>query len=1245
MKAKLHLVLSISISLWCFCTYGQQNYWKHKSSTAKNRNEETSTIHYFELDQESFTKLILDSKTKKEQKIVIPTSSKDFETFEVVEQSNFAPVLQKKYPNIMSVIGWNGDKTKTIALSHSSKGASISLYEVKSGRLLFLEKTKKKNTYQLYTKQEQLNQKAFVCKTQQKLLEYTQNNPNPLVARPLRTFRLAVSTTGEYAQYHGGTKEGALEAINSTLTRINFVFKRDLGVQLQLIENNENIIYTNKDNDPYDDDLSGEVQATLTQEIGEENYDIGHLFHRDFNNGNAGGIGTVCKDGRKGSAFASALVPEGDLYDLDYVAHEMGHQFGANHTWSYESENTGVQVEPGSGSTIMAYAGIVEGNNVAQNGDDYFHAQSIVQIGGYLNQINCSTNQDSENQPPIWSKNLGLYYIPSQTPFVLSNKAIDDSANVLTYTWEQVDDGVVSASNFGPENPTGANFRSIRPSTLPQRYFPNLNQVLAGDLTQTNPQLGDSWETLSNISRDYTFVGTVRDNDQNIGQINLDTVVIRVVSSNIPFAITSWDTPQAIIGGSLQDITWNVAGTSQEPFSVQEVSILLSQDGGQTFDLPLAQRIPNTGFAKVQFPNVEIEEARLQIKAEDNLFFAVNSINFAVTSIPLALRADQIVYEICDQTSLAIPFTLQIGTTDERVFIPYAQTPSGVTTNFSTEFLSPENPNLEVVLEGLENLNPGDYEVFIGVDGESSSFEIPITLKVLSTVPATPVLVTPEEKETDLGSSVRFSWQTVPDIDRYLIEISEEAEFQNLFKATTTLENNITVNGLSPVTTYYWRVKSFNDCGSSSFSSISQFTTANISCQEFTASPLPLEISEEGTPTVRSTITVRDNLPIQSLSVRVNLDHTYVQDLIITLIAPNGARILLVSNACNNGQNINATFESSGANLICTNNPAINGSIKPLGSFEDLVGLSTQGQWILEVKDTAAVDGGMLNRFEIEFCVSGQFRPDADADGIFDDGEDECLNTPMGDIVDDTGCKVVTLPQDLFDLEITPPRCPEDKGIITIRTQRMDPTFTALLTGNVEQTKALEGGMVSFENLNPGAYTLCINTNDADYQPACYEITIEQGRTLEIVTTYSPNGNEVTLELSGGFPYELLQNGNPITVVENEVTLILEEGVNLIALSSSNACLPITTFELFKSENPIVFPNPARDQTKVWFGTSKFVLKTGLFNTQGKLMWSNTPFERLGELTIPLSQLPLGTYILLIETDQGNLNFQIFKEY
>jgi len=383
MKAKLHFVLSITILFSSFYGFSQSSYWTKTTSTVQQSSRVFSgSNEVFELNEVKFRQAI--SKVGKGQYNVIqfPLLEGAFETFYVEEKSVFHPDLAKRYPQIKSFVGYNIERSMKVVFSLSHRGLQGMLLDYHGASKTFIEKQRgTANSYHVHKGSINRGGKSFECHTVDLGLAQAGVAKTQLFDdQILRKFRIAISASGSYSDHHGGGVADALAAINATLTRINEVFETDLGVTLELIPNNDLVIFTDAATDPYTGNLNAQVQSTLSSLIGEENYDVGILFNDDNDNGNAGFIGSVCIDNRKGSAFASALEPEGDQFDLDFVAHELGHQFGANHTWSFETEGTGVQVEPASGTTIMGYAGIVEGNDVAPFGDDYFHYVSVLQI-------------------------------------------------------------------------------------------------------------------------------------------------------------------------------------------------------------------------------------------------------------------------------------------------------------------------------------------------------------------------------------------------------------------------------------------------------------------------------------------------------------------------------------------------------------------------------------------------------------------------------------------------------------------------------------------------------------------------------------------------------------------------------------------------------------------------------------------------------------------------------------------------
>ncbi|WP_034669524.1 reprolysin-like metallopeptidase [Chryseobacterium populi] len=581
---------------------------------------------------------------KSEIIISFPNSEGKMENFKVRENSNFDPILAAKYPDIKSYVGEGlSDSNSTVYFSVSSLGlSSMEIYGDKSA--VFIEPyTKDLSTYVVYKKSDKKDDlNKFECTVIDVAQKGVANTS--LAARPnaddakLRTFRLALSSTGEYTAYFGGTKANALAAMNNTMTRVNGVFEKDFAARMVLIANNDAVIYTNASTDPYSaasgmSNWNSQLQSTLTSVIGEANYDIGHLFGASGGGGNAGCIGCVCTNGSKGSGYTSPAdaIPSGDNFDIDYVAHEMGHQFGGNHTFSMSNEGTGVNMEPGSGSTIMGYAGITS-QDIQPHSDAFFHAVSIQQITNNIKAKTCPVSTATGNSIP--TANAGLdYTIPKGTPFMLTGAGADANGDSLTYIWEQMDNASSSqtgaSSAASATKASGPTFRSWTPTTSPVRYFPRMASVLTGATTTAGSEI--TVEALSNVARILNFRFTVRDNRAGGSGNNSDDAVITVNGTAGPFSVSSQNSATTYAGGSAQTVTWNVAGTTANGVNAANVDILWSTDSGNTWTTLLAGT-PNDGTQAVTIPNSNTSTGRIMVKGSGHIFFDVNNANITVNA-------------------------------------------------------------------------------------------------------------------------------------------------------------------------------------------------------------------------------------------------------------------------------------------------------------------------------------------------------------------------------------------------------------------------------------------------------------------------------------------------------------------------------------------------------------------------------------------------------------------------------------
>lgn len=1250
MRTKIHTLGLIFLLFTSFCSYAQEDYWLPKVAPQKWSKQLRSVPRFYDLELQLFS-----SELSSKPNVVLPApNSSSFLKFSLEEASNFHPNLQKKYPNIRAYKGVSSDGKYRIVLSSSEEKISVMYTALGSKQRFFLEQV---GATPLSSKSSKTQQKWYVVYTIEdfelpewacELQESTETPTSFEFTAPanLKTYRIAISTTGQYTAYHGQNISGALAAINATLTRVNGIYENEIGVHFELIEQVEQLIYLNRFSDPYFENLGGDLQEVLDNVIGDENYDIGHLFHQDRNSGNAGFVGATCQTGKKGSAYSSGVNPEGALFDIDYVCHEIGHQMGANHTWSFQSENTGVQFEPGSGSTIMAYAGIIEGENLQEMGDAYFHIGSVVQMQNYMQNFSCYTDELIANNPPeivtIEDTN-----IPALTPFLLSTEAFDIEGDALQYSIEQIDNGVVNAARFGPLLMSGANFRAQPPNADATRYFPNITRVFAQEFTQTSPGLNDDWESLTAINKSMHFALVVRDeNPEQSLQRSVETT-ITVDAEKGPFRVLSQSASQTFTAGEWITLLWEVAQTNLPPINTQELEWYLIDDSGIRRATEVSNILPNTGQAEVQLPNQDCANCRIMLKAANSVYFNVNTADLVIQSQTATINLPQPSYKSCED-ELIIDAYISIQETSAGPY-EFSVSSENTTVTLSEDAFSQSGVStLSFDLSALDTQATESVELSLVDSNSSTIFNTEIQLEKADATPAVTILQAPADLSENLGSRVALAWQENQSAERYLLEWSQSLSFENA-STTVLYDTAYELENLTANSTYYWRVSALNSCDNTSESDVFSFTTAVVDCKIQYAADLPQSIVAQIPNTVSSEISINDELPIESIEVGVRLTHTYVGDLQMRLISPSGTIVPLLYNSCAERNNVNVRFADNGQSLDCLGATGIAGVVRPAVSFAKLYGESTLGIWRLEVEDGSIGDAGVLQEFFIKFCAKGTFQPDQDLDGVFD-SNDLCPDTPQAQEVDVDGCPVYRFAPEFFAFASRAETCDGlAGGVIQIAPEFSAINFSFTLTNqsqNVVRQGTFSGSLFDIDGLPAGIYNLCITGQSGaiQYEPSCFNFDLSAPEALGLTYYYNRDLNRITLFMDGEAPYRIILNGDEQITNSRQISLNLEEGLNQIQVFSAIECLAPFDLNIITSGNSRLLKNPIQDHAKVILSKQvNFPLLVKIFNFEGRLLRTNLIDQFSPELDIDFSSLPPNLYLLNLRSSNAELNFKVVK--
>jgi len=993
MKTLYTILLITLVNAYVQAQKAPHNLFVGKAILDENIEIPTRKAAYFDFDVQSFRQEVKAVSGRQASAIVLPLPDGSFEEFEVKESQVMSPELAAKFPNIKT---YSGVSTKngysSVRFDISPKGFHAMLFTPNG--TVYIDPVNRQNSrdYQSYYKRDFLSGHKDVFQEKElfgsnSALASQINLLQPQsAARPsgseLRTYRLAVAATGEYTAFHGGTVAGALAAIVTTMNRVNGIYEREVSIRMVLVGNTNELIFTDAATDGFSNSdaraFIDEVQAKIDDIIGDADYDIGH----GVSTGGGGLAGTgPCITGRKASGITGSSQPIGDPYDVDFVAHEIGHQFSAAHTFNGSSgsctsnRSASSAYEPGSGTTIMAYAGICSPQNIQNNSDAYFHSQSFDQIIAYStvgSGNTCATVSSTGNNAPVVEAGEGGFTIPISTPFKLDGSATDPDGDDLTYSWEQFDLGPAGA----PESPVdnAPLFRAFSPVSESYRLFPQIS-----DIVENSNTMG---EILPDYTRSLKFRLTARDNKDGGGGVDYDEINFDVSDEAGPFVVTEPNTNVDLTALTTTTITWDVANTNVAPINCQSVNILLSTDGGLTFPTTLISNTNNDGAVVVLIPSITTSEARIKVEAADNIFFDISDANFSI-SVPVeddfSVYVDTEVLEVCSPDAAVYNVQVsEIGNFTTPVTLSVTGLPAGYNTAFDTNPIIPGNTTLLTISNTASESGIFDLEV----KGEAGSkvHTQDVRLIVLNGAPDKVNLQTPSDNDVGVLLTPVLTWDAIDGASSYDVQLSTDIDFVSIIEEKNVINevNYSVTNKLNGSSQYFWRVKAINFCGIGDYSEVNSFNTLETVCDNVDYTGNSVQISSSGTPTITSTIEIASNGTINDVNVKdIKGLHTYIEDLVVTLISPTGTEVTLFSAICGDNDDFDLSFDDDSSTSTISCPPTDQGVYSPQELLSAFNQEQSQGVWTLRIEDTANLDGGQLDGWTLEVCTNktGENKP------------------------------------------------------------------------------------------------------------------------------------------------------------------------------------------------------------------------------------------------------------------------------
>lgn len=944
---------------------------------------------YFSIDEVTMQNIISRVATDYRESVSLnlPISDKISGTVELKAYNVMHPDLAARYPHINTYRG-NYDGVSIYA---TLSPLGIHAYILSPEGYVFIEPLSTTTTtlYQRYTSQDIKDFSSILncgLDNEDMLLSDEVVNEDMAESRSSKAtvlrYRLAMLSTEAYARHYNWNFDNTFASIVNLVNGLNLIYVNNMGIEFQMIERSDELIFTDMDEDPYGEEnqngplLLATNTTVLYELVGGDSFDIGHVVTHRCTEGNFGGVSrgsTACNNPIKGAGVTCSSSPGGGLHT---TAHEFGHHFSAGHTWSncppqMDQYRSDTAVEPGSGFTILSYAGACGSQNLNIPSVNWFHNKSLDQIISYSRTGIGSTCAEvielDYNLPEVVINAESGTYIPISTAFELDGELLGyEGEETVYFNFEQLDLGPMSP--VGEPEGNAPSFISQDLTTTPYRHFPRLNYAMAHAFYKM--------EVLPTYERDLTFRLTAREG--GAGQAVWDEIKLHSTEEAGPFRVTSQDSRVEYVAGQKIVVEWDVANTDQAPVNCNRVDIYYSHNNGTTFT-KVAENVKNAGIAEVFVPTRTTSLARFKVKAADNVFLDYNHTAFSIIAPEeptFTVNYAPYFRELCTPALHEIEINTEALLDFEgEITLSFVEDlPSSIGWEFDKNpIVAGESTVLRLDLSQFRG--KGDFIYDIRATSETDTLEFGFGFEATGNFFDDFALVAPFDGEDDTEQAPLFEWAADLDADSYYFELADHP-----FVATWPLVHQAQFTGtqfqykslLEKSKVYYWRVRPINKCGMGPWSQVNVFKTVQQECTLVRSGNLDLFISPIAGNVVKGPIDIDSRGAAVSLNIpKIVGEHDWIGNISGTLESPSGTQVLLWDRKCGNGANFNLGFDD--ASPIEINCPLNNGRVfRPEESLSAFLGEDVRGQWNLIIKTHNGGEYGVFKNWEMEVCFESQ---------------------------------------------------------------------------------------------------------------------------------------------------------------------------------------------------------------------------------------------------------------------------------